>query len=455
MKSRFLRPWILAALSLSLTFCGGAQSPAPTAAAARWEIPVSDDGLPGQGPIRRADWFRRLWTDRRSHWASRVEQDRHAIVFLGDSITQGWGDDFSAWFPGLKIANRGISGDTSRGVLIRLAEDVLVLQPQAVVLLIGTNDLEEKAEPEVIAGNLKLILEALAKAEPQMPVILCQVFPSSASKSRPSDKIKRINRLYADVVRGNPHVTLIETWTLFADAQGDAIPAEFPDLLHPNLAGYAKWAGAMRPVLATLGFLDTTPYEFTPEPGFVSLFNGKDLTGWGFRVTSESDQQSIQNWKKNDANFPAWPIVTIPIQFNGLTRSPDGRYVAKNGRLIVTTPPEGRRIQQISTIQDFPKNFILRLEFRATPNADSGIFVRGPQLQCRDYLLAGPYKQLKHYRAGDWNEIEVTVKDGSAFCLCNGEVLEAAMKVPATGPIGLEGDRGQMEYRRIRLQELP
>jgi hypothetical protein len=129
--------------------------------------------------------------------------------------------------------------------------------------------------------------------------------------------------------------------------------------------------------------------------------------------------------------------------------------VALNGRLVVTTPPEGRRIQQISTVRDFSGNFILRLEFRATPNADSGIFICGPQLQCRDYPLAGPYKQLKHYRAGDWNEIEVTVRDGSAYCLCNGEVIEAAMKIPATGPIGLEGDRGQMEYRRIRLKPLP
>ena len=53
------------------------------------------------------------------------------------------------------------------------------------------------------------------------------------------------------------------------------------------------------------------------------------------------------------------------------------------------------------------------------------------------------------------NEIEVTVKDGVAHCTCNGEVLEAALKVPPTGGIGLEADRGQMEYRRIRLKELP
>ncbi len=93
------------------------------------------------------------------------------------------------------------------------------------------------------------------------------------------------------------------------------------------------------------------------------------------------------------------------------------------------------------------------LEFRATPNADSGVFIREPQLQCRDYLLAGPYKELQKYKPGEWNEIVVTVTDGIAHSTCNGELLEKAMKVPDSGPIGLEGDRGQVEYRRIRNQE--
>ena len=53
-----------------------------------------------------------------------------------------------------------------------------------------------------------------------------------------------------------------------------------------------------------------------------------------------------------------------------------------------------------------------------------------------------------------WNEIEIKVHGGKAYCTCNGEVLEAEFPVPSTGPIGLEGDRGQMEYRRIRIQEL-
>lgn len=421
----------------------------------RFEIPASDDGLPGAGPIRRYDWFRKLWAEKRSTWASRADRDRYSVVFLGDSITQGWGDDLGGAFPGVKVANRGISGDTTRGVLIRLKEDVIALNPTTVVLLIGTNDLEEGADPETITANVKLILAELHKADASLPVVLCQVFPSAASKKRPSDKIRKINDLYAAAIKGDSRVTLIETWPLFADAQGDAIPAEFPDLLHPNKAGYVKWAAALRPTLATLGFLEREADNFKPEPGFKSLFNGRDLTGWGFRITPEADIKAAANWKKGDPNAPPWPVVTAPVKFDGFSRSFDGRYEAKNGKLIVLPPPEGRRIQQIWTTEEFGGNFVLKLEFRASPNADSGVFIRQPQLQCRDYPLAGPYKALKNYRAQDWNEMEVTVKDGVAYCTCNGEVLEAAMKVPASGPIGLEGDRGQMEYRRIRIKRLP
>jgi len=394
-------------------------------------IPATDDGLPGAGPIRRYDWFQKLWTEKRTAWTKRQQQDQGAVVFLGDSITQGWGDDLGGSFTGMKAANRGISGDTTRGMLIRLKEDVLSLNPAAVVMLMGTNDLEEKAVPETIQVNLSLILGELHNHNPKMPVVLCLVFPSSATKARSAEQIKKVNELYKKAVRMDPMVTVVDTWTLFANAQGDAKAEEFPDLLHPNKAGYDKWAAGLRPVLETLGLLKVEPDNFKVEEGFVSLFNGKDLTGWGYKTKG-----SIQ-------------------AFDGKASSDDGRYVAKNGRLIVTTPPGGNKISQMWTKQEFPKNFVLKLEFRADPNADSGIFLREPQLQCRDYSLAGPWKNLPHYKQQDWNEVVVTAKDNVAHCTCNGDVLDAAFKLPATGPIGLEGDRGQMEYRRIRIQELP
>jgi hypothetical protein len=168
---------------------------------------------------------------------------------------------------------------------------------------------------------------------------------------------------------------------------------------------------------------------FKLEPGFVSLVPGKDLTGWKYKPSEN---------------------------FDGKVEASDGRYTAKDGQIVVNdyNAAKGPHLRQLWTQREFPKDFILRLEFRAAVNADSGIFLRGPQLQCRDYLVAGPYKALKKYKPQDWNQIEVVVKDNVAHCTCNGEVLEVALKLPETGPIGLEADRGQMEYRRIRVQEL-
>jgi lysophospholipase L1-like esterase len=444
------RQVISAALAvLLLAGCALAQP-----AATRFAIPATDEGLPGAGPIRRYDWFQRLWQERRATWATRVDEDRHAVVFLGDSITQLWGGGLGAAFPGVKVANRGISGDTTRGVLIRLQEDVLALDPAAVVLLVGTNDLEEGATPEVAAGNMALILAALERHDDRMPIVLCQVFPSSATMKRPADQIKAMNALYLAAVKGNSRVTVVETWPLFADATGNAKAAEFPDLLHPNEAGYAKWAAALRPVFATLGLSETAAEAFTPEEGFVSLFNGRDLTGWGFRRTSDADRERFAKWKAADPNAPPWPFVEAPESFDGRTSTPDGRFKVVGGRLVVTAAPEYRRLQQIWTTKEFGEDFVLRLEFRAMPNADSGVYVRGPQLQCRDYALAGPYKALQRYRPQEWNALEITVRGGIARATCNGEVLEEAMPVPPSGPIGVEGDRGQMEYRRLRLKPL-
>ncbi|HEY8993079.1 MAG TPA: GDSL-type esterase/lipase family protein [Lacunisphaera sp.] len=450
-----------ALLLASLLLASCASTPVPVVSpvasvTSHFDIPATDDGLPGTGTIRRYDWFKKLWRERRTAWAGRVEQDQHAIVFLGDSITQGWHDNFDNAFPELHAVNRGISGDTTRGVLIRLQEDVIALNPSAVVLLIGTNDLDEKGNtPWTIASNFRLIIEALKKHNPAMPVIVCQVMPSSPEKNRPAHLIRRVNQLYQEAVADQPQVTMLETWKLFAGPQNDATAELFPDLLHPNNAGYAKWAAALRPIFATLGFLDRDNDEFTIENDFVSLFNGHDLTGWGYRPTIPADIEAARRWQSSSPDAAAWPVVKEAVTFDGLKASPDGRFVAQHGRLIVTTPPEGRRVQQLWTTREFPRNFVLRLQFRATPNTDSGVYVRGPQLQCRDYLLAGPYTKLQHYRAQDWNDLEITVKDGVARATCNGELLEEAMKLPATGPIGVEGDKGQMEYRRIRLMELP
>ncbi len=207
----------------------------------------------------------------------------------------------------------------------------------------------------------------------------------------------------------------------------------------------AKAAGLMKtlPLFLAALFLTATVHadDWKPEAGFKSLFNGQDLTGWCFRAKTKKEETKAGE---------------ILEKFDGKTASSDARYTAKDGVLAVSFPDEADKLTgQIYTVEEFPKNFVLKLEFRAGVGADSGIFIRKPQLQCRDYLVAGPYKELKQYKAQDWNQIVVTVKDGVAHATCNGEVLEAALALPASGPIGLEGDRGLMEYRRIQLQELP
>ena len=129
-----------------------------------------------------------------------------------------------------------------------------------------------------------------------MPIILCQVFPSSETKKRPADKIKKINQLYAAAVKGDAQITFVETWPLFANAQGDAQPEEFPDLLHPNKAGYAKWAAGLRPILATSGFLETESdlrVEDNPDP-LVELRRIVSL--WrAYRIENQGDDAVTEN----------------------------------------------------------------------------------------------------------------------------------------------------------------
>ena len=191
----------------------------------------------------------------------------------------------------------------------------------------------------------------------------------------------------------------------------------------------------LAPVALLILVVSSRADDWKPEPGFKSLYNGKDLTGWGYRDAKNFDEMAET--------------------FDRMTEASDGRYSAKGETIVVNPldPAKGPRLRQLYTVEKFPGDFVLKLQFRAAVNADSGIFLRKPQLQCRDYLVAGPYKNLKNYKPQEWNDIVVTVHDNVAHCECNGEVLEAALKLPETGPIGLEADRGQMEYRHIEISE--
>ncbi len=147
------------------------------------------------------------------------------------------------------------------------------------------------------------------------------------------------------------------------------------------------------------------------EPGFKPIFNGKDLTGWRLGKTDLA----------------------------GKTASDDGRFAVKDGVLVISgskdKPP---KMSEIDTVESYDGDFTLRLEFRASAEANSeppprGTSVFAHQLQIRDYPRVGPCKTLKDYKPGDWNTIEVVVTGTKARCTCNGELLEAAACDPGQG----------------------
>jgi len=101
---------------------------------------------------------------------------------------------------------------------------------------------------------VRAILAALKARNANVPVIVCRVMPSHASKKRPAGKIQQLNALVDDRVKADPQFIRCDTYSIFADEQGNAKKEEFPDLLHPNTAGYVQWAEALRPVFAKLNF---------------------------------------------------------------------------------------------------------------------------------------------------------------------------------------------------------
>jgi acetyl esterase/lipase len=185
------------------------------------------------------------------------------------------------------------------------------------------------------------------------------------------------------------------------------------------------WAGAW--ALVALTILCTGARA--AEPGFKPIFNGKDLAGWRYRGAEQA----------------------------GKAATDDGRFMVKDGILAINgskdTPP---RVTELDTVESYDGDFTLRLEFRASRNANSGLHLRDKafahQLQIRDYPRVGPYKTLKSYRDSDWNAIEVVVTGTKARCTCNGELLEAALVLPGSGPLALQSEINLIEFRNIRVK---
>ena len=169
------------------------------------------------------------------------------VVFMGDSITDGWGKGEAPFFPGKPYVNRGISGQTTPQMLVRFRPDVIALKPKVVVTLAGTNDLAGNTGPETldnIEDNLTSMSE-LAKVN-GIRVVLASVMPvcdalRPQTARRPPQQIVALNQWIKNYAAKNG-IVYLDYYSAMVDESGLLKTDLTKDCLHPNDAGYAVMA---------------------------------------------------------------------------------------------------------------------------------------------------------------------------------------------------------------------
>jgi len=184
------------------------------------------------------------------------------IIFYGDSITDLWNveDDgrgnpggkpiFEKYFAGLKIANFGISGDTTQGVLWRLQNgEGQGHKPKAVMVMIGTNNMNGNTSGAEVAEGVGAVVYELRKDFPDAKILLLAIFPRGAG---PDDanrrKVEEANKIIAKL-DDQEHMFFMNINDKFLDEKGGLIGFRPSDNLHPVEQGFEIWASAVAPTL--------------------------------------------------------------------------------------------------------------------------------------------------------------------------------------------------------------
>jgi lysophospholipase L1-like esterase len=165
------------------------------------------------------------------------------VVFMGNSITEGWVNLHPEFFAGKFYINRGISGQTTPQMLLRFRADVIKLKPRVVVILAGTNDIAGNTGPstiEMIEDNL-ISMAQLAKAN-GIKVILCSVLPVFdypwKPGLQPAEKIIALNKLIKAYAAKDSSMIYLDFFSAMVDER-KGMKAEYSaDGVHPNEAGY-------------------------------------------------------------------------------------------------------------------------------------------------------------------------------------------------------------------------
>lgn len=167
---------------------------------------------------------------------------RQRVVFMGNSITQGWAPLFAQLFPGKPYVGRGISGQTTPQMLVRFRQDVVALKPAVVVILAGTNDIAGNTGPstlEMIEDNIASMAE-IAKAN-GIQVVLCSVLPVFDYPWKPgiepAPKIVALNAWIRNYAKTH-NAEYADFHTAMADERQGLPKSLAADGVHPNLEGY-------------------------------------------------------------------------------------------------------------------------------------------------------------------------------------------------------------------------
>jgi beta-glucosidase len=180
------------------------------------------------------------------------------VVFIGDSITQGWEKDGAeVWqrhFAPLHGLALGFGGDRTENVLWRLQHgEIEGLAPRAVVLMIGTNNTGHRGEnPATTAAGIKRLIDEIRQRLPKTRILLLAVFPRG---EKPDDGLRRINEDVNKIIAGyadGQSVHFLNINASLLNADGTLSKDVMPDLLHPNARGYEIWQRAMAPKLQQL-----------------------------------------------------------------------------------------------------------------------------------------------------------------------------------------------------------
>ena len=171
-----------------------------------------------------------------------LEKNKDRVVFMGNSITEGWSHYMPEMFDNQTYINRGIGGQTTPQMLLRFRQDVIALEPKIVVILAGTNDIAGNTplkDLETVAGHLFSMAE-LAR-ENDIKVILCSVIPASEYPWRkgknPHIKIPQLNQMIQNYCDKNDHYFL-DYFSAMTDGYNGLIESYGYDGVHPDDDGY-------------------------------------------------------------------------------------------------------------------------------------------------------------------------------------------------------------------------